>query len=177
MGLVQLQDESARTAFISGVYKTCLERQRKLRESASLTDPELGQYCLCYGRAIADIIDAREFEAIRQARAPRQNPPVMQGLWLSMGRIDEVWVCRAEVSGELVQSVMSNKDTGWDVQQQSSVSQAPAGLTAIDVVSRRGSCHRGRYARPDGCTKASRASGLLTVAPLQSVCPWRGCRK
>ena len=40
----------------------------------------------------------------------------MQGLWLSMGRIDEVWMCRAEVSGELVQSVVSNKDTGRDVQ-------------------------------------------------------------
>jgi hypothetical protein len=64
-----LQDESARTAFISGVYKTCLERQRKLRENASLTAPELGQYCLCYGRAIVDIIDAREFEAIRQGGA------------------------------------------------------------------------------------------------------------
>jgi hypothetical protein len=59
-----LQDGSARTAFISGVYKTCLERQRKLPENTSLTAPELGQYCLCYGRALADIINAREFEAI-----------------------------------------------------------------------------------------------------------------
>src|SRR3984893_3307522 len=40
----------------------------------------------------------------------------MQGLWLSMGCIDEVWMCRAEVSGELVQSVVSNKDTGRNVQ-------------------------------------------------------------
>src|SRR4029077_2742843 len=40
----------------------------------------------------------------------------MQGLWLSMGRIDEVWMCRAEVYGELVQSVVSNKDTGRNVQ-------------------------------------------------------------
>jgi hypothetical protein len=64
-----LQNETARTAFISGVYKTCLERQRKLRENASLTVPELGQYCLCYGRAIADIVDATEFEAVTQGRA------------------------------------------------------------------------------------------------------------
>jgi hypothetical protein len=35
---------------------------------------------------------------------------------LSMGRIDEVWMCRAEVSGELVQSVVSDKHTGRDVQ-------------------------------------------------------------
>jgi hypothetical protein len=51
-----------------------------------------------------------------RARAPCQNPPVVEGLWLSMRRIDEVWMCRAEVSGELVQSVVSNKDTGRDVQ-------------------------------------------------------------
>ena len=36
----------------------------------------------------------------------------MQGLWLSMGRIDEVWMCRAEVSGEFIESVVSNKDAG-----------------------------------------------------------------
>ena len=40
----------------------------------------------------------------------------MQGLWLSVGRVGEVWMCRAKVSGELVQSVASNKDTGRDVQ-------------------------------------------------------------
>src|ERR1700747_1912353 len=33
-----------------------------------------------------------------------------------MRRIFEVWMCRAEVSGELVQSVVSNKDTGRNVQ-------------------------------------------------------------
>src|SRR3984957_2042416 len=40
----------------------------------------------------------------------------MQSLRLSVGRIDEIWMCRAEVSGELVQGVVSNKDTGRDVQ-------------------------------------------------------------
>ena len=34
-----------------------------------------------------------------------------------MRRIDEVGMCRAEVSGELVQSVVSNKDTGRHVQK------------------------------------------------------------
>src|SRR6185312_15765056 len=33
-----------------------------------------------------------------------------------MRRIDEVWMCCAEVSGELFQSAVSNKDTGRDVQ-------------------------------------------------------------
>jgi hypothetical protein len=51
-----------------------------------------------------------------RARAPRQNSPIMQGLWLSMGRIDEVWMRRAEVSSELVQSVVPNKDAGRYVQ-------------------------------------------------------------
>jgi hypothetical protein len=59
-----LQDGSARTDFLSGVYKKCLERQRKLPENTSLTTPELGQYCLCYGRALADTINASEFQAV-----------------------------------------------------------------------------------------------------------------
>ena len=33
-----------------------------------------------------------------------------------MGRIDKAWMCRAKVSGELVQSVVSDKDTGRDAQ-------------------------------------------------------------
>ena len=63
-GLPLLHEGSARTAFASRVYKTCLERQRKHPENTILTPPELGQYCLCYGRAIADIVNAEEFEAI-----------------------------------------------------------------------------------------------------------------
>ena len=42
--------------------------------------------------------------------------PVVEGLGLSMRRIDEVWMCRAEVSGELVYSVVSSKGTGRDIQ-------------------------------------------------------------
>src|SRR5246127_5008970 len=40
----------------------------------------------------------------------------MQGLWLAMGRIDEVGMCRGESCGELVQSVVSNKDARRNVQ-------------------------------------------------------------
>jgi hypothetical protein len=64
-----LEEGSARTAFVSGIYKTCFERQRKYPENAILTPPELGQYCLCYGRAIADVINAEELEAYTQGRA------------------------------------------------------------------------------------------------------------
>jgi hypothetical protein len=51
-----------------------------------------------------------------RARAPCQNSPVMQGLRVSMGRVDEVRMRRAEVFGEFVQGVAPNKDTGRDVQ-------------------------------------------------------------
>jgi hypothetical protein len=34
-----------------------------------------------------------------------------------MRRIDQVGMCRAEVFGELVQSVVSNKDAGRDIQR------------------------------------------------------------
>ena len=59
-----LQDGSARTAFVSGAYETCMEGQRKLPKNASYTAPELGQYCLCYGRALADIVNATELETM-----------------------------------------------------------------------------------------------------------------
>jgi hypothetical protein len=59
-----LQEGSARTAFVSGAYETCMEGQRKLPKNASFTAPELGQYCLFYGRALADIITAKEYEVI-----------------------------------------------------------------------------------------------------------------
>ena len=42
--------------------------------------------------------------------------PRYAGLVARHGRIDEVWMCRAEVSRELVESVVSNQDTGRDVQ-------------------------------------------------------------
>jgi hypothetical protein len=40
----------------------------------------------------------------------------VESLCLSKRRIDEVGMCRAEVSGELVQCIVTNKDTGRDVQ-------------------------------------------------------------
>ena len=37
-----LQEGRARTAFVSGSYQTCLERQRAAPENASLSTPEIG---------------------------------------------------------------------------------------------------------------------------------------
>jgi hypothetical protein len=58
----------------------------------------------------------------------------MKGLWLSMGRIDEVWMGRAEVFGELVQSVVSNKDTGRNVEHAVFSIEVPNGSAATGRV-------------------------------------------
>jgi hypothetical protein len=59
-----LQDGGARSAFFGGMYGTCLTQQRAAFENASLSTPELGAFCLCYGRAIADVINGAEYEAL-----------------------------------------------------------------------------------------------------------------
>src|ERR1700719_167508 len=51
-----------------------------------------------------------------------------------MMRIDEVRMCRAEVSGELVQSVVSNKDTGRTVQHAVFSIEVPNGGAAAGRV-------------------------------------------
>jgi hypothetical protein len=59
-----LQDGGARSAFVGGTYRTCLEKQRAAAENATLSTPELGAFCLCYGRALADVINGAEYEAL-----------------------------------------------------------------------------------------------------------------
>jgi hypothetical protein len=59
-----LQEGTARTAFVSGTYRACLERQKGYAENASLSTPELGAFCVCYGRAIADVISGADYEAL-----------------------------------------------------------------------------------------------------------------
>jgi hypothetical protein len=59
-----LQDGGARSAFVGGSYRTCLEKQRAAPENASLSTPELGGFCLCYGRALADLITGAEYETL-----------------------------------------------------------------------------------------------------------------
>jgi hypothetical protein len=53
----------ARLAFIAGTYETCLKTQRGFAENASLSSPELGAFCLCYGRALASAISGADYEA------------------------------------------------------------------------------------------------------------------
>jgi hypothetical protein len=59
-----LQEGGARSAFVGGSYRTCLEKQRTAPENATLSTPELGAFCLCYGRALADVISGADYEAV-----------------------------------------------------------------------------------------------------------------
>lgn len=65
-----LQDGGARSAFVGGSYRSCLEKQRAAPENASLSAPELGAYCLCYGRALADLITGEEYESLALGKVP-----------------------------------------------------------------------------------------------------------
>src|SRR6266404_1002446 len=65
-----LQDGGARSAFVGGTYRTCLEKQQAAAENATLSKPELGAFCLCYGRAIADVINGAEYEALAAGKVP-----------------------------------------------------------------------------------------------------------
>jgi hypothetical protein len=49
-----IQEGSARTAYIAGVYDGCIKKLPP--------NPKSGPYCLCYGRALAGIINSQEFE-------------------------------------------------------------------------------------------------------------------
>ncbi len=59
-----LQEGGARIAFVSGAYRSCMKKQRSSAENASLSTPELGAFCLCYGRALADAINGADYEAL-----------------------------------------------------------------------------------------------------------------
>lgn len=63
-----LQDGGARRAFVGGTYRTCLEKQRAAAENATLSTPELGAFCLCYGRALADTVNSADYEALTASK-------------------------------------------------------------------------------------------------------------
>lgn len=65
-----LQDGGARSAFVGGTYRTCIKEQRAATENASLSTPELGGFCLCYGRGLADAINGAEYEALVTGKRP-----------------------------------------------------------------------------------------------------------
>jgi hypothetical protein len=65
-----LQDGPGRVAFQSSGYEECLKVQRAAPQNASLSTPELGAYCLCAGRALADTITGAEYEALALGKFP-----------------------------------------------------------------------------------------------------------
>jgi hypothetical protein len=71
-----LQDGTARTAFVSGAYSSCMQKQRTLPENAELSAPGLGAYCLCDGRALADMINSNEYQAM--AEGVQQTPSLLK---------------------------------------------------------------------------------------------------
>jgi hypothetical protein len=65
-----LQDGGARSAFVGGSYRTCLERQRAAPKNVALSVPELGAFCLCYGRALADLTTGADYETLGLGKIP-----------------------------------------------------------------------------------------------------------
>jgi hypothetical protein len=59
-----LQDGTARTAYVSDVYETCMQKQQTLPENVELSARELSAYCLYNGRALADVINSNGYEAM-----------------------------------------------------------------------------------------------------------------
>jgi hypothetical protein len=89
-----LQDGGPRTAWVSGSYRTCLQRQRASAENSSLTTSELGGFCLCYGRALADAINGEELEAVGLGDVAR----IPQSFYKKMQRATEICLGRMNPS-------------------------------------------------------------------------------
>ena len=87
-----LQDGGPRTAWVSGSYRTCLQRQRASAENSLLTTSELGGFCLCYGRALADATNGDELEAVGLGDVAR----IPQSFYKKMQRASEI--CWARMS-------------------------------------------------------------------------------
>jgi hypothetical protein len=59
-----LQEGKARLAFVSSATGSCTRTQRGNAQNASLSTAEIGAYCLCYARALADGLSGADYEAM-----------------------------------------------------------------------------------------------------------------
>ena len=59
-----MHESTARTAYVSGAYDKCMERLSASARKRGMSTPELGAFCICYGRAMADAITGAEFDAM-----------------------------------------------------------------------------------------------------------------
>jgi hypothetical protein len=62
-----LHESMARTAFVSGAYKSCFEKNRSI---GHLSEAQLVSFCLCHGRALAESITSSEVEQLQLKRVP-----------------------------------------------------------------------------------------------------------
>ncbi len=67
-----LQDGGARQAFVSATTTSCTTTQRKYAQNASRSTAEIGSYCLCYARALADSVSGADYEALMLEK-PTEN--------------------------------------------------------------------------------------------------------
>jgi hypothetical protein len=73
-----------------------LEKQLAAPENGSLSAPELGAFCLCYGRALADFITGSEYEALALGKVP-------DGFGEKQGRASNVCISRISTSQQTSQ--------------------------------------------------------------------------
>ena len=104
-----LQDGGPRTAFVSGTYRSCLEKQRAATENSTLTTPDLAAFCLCYGRALADAINGEELEAVGLGNVGK----VPQSFYKKVQRAKEICVARmnpAQQASEREKLIVTTKN-------------------------------------------------------------------
>ncbi len=65
-----LHDGEERNGFVGGFYTGCLKQRRAAKENETLSTTELGAFCLCVGRGLADVTNGAENEAIAVGKIP-----------------------------------------------------------------------------------------------------------
>jgi hypothetical protein len=72
-----LQDGGARDSFVRGAESACVKAQTAASENRAVVTEAIARFCFCYARALADIINADEFQALTPVIAGQSNkiPP------------------------------------------------------------------------------------------------------
>jgi hypothetical protein len=65
-----LQDGGARDAFVRGAISTCVKNGIANAENWAVSQDQIQEFCGCYARALADIIDAKDFETLTREGKP-----------------------------------------------------------------------------------------------------------
>jgi hypothetical protein len=65
-----LQDGGARNAFVNGAIGTCTKTQTAAPANQGVSQERIVKFCNCYARAIADIINGQEYEAMVAGQTP-----------------------------------------------------------------------------------------------------------